>query len=133
MKALRNLNANATFLHNYYYLINSLQSSFIPVDSLKGTQFKRPQSLNLIVTVAKFHIPYSSHLVFTFVCNSINHTAPVMCRNGEKKVVLKLKRPIFILPMMITNFEIIKYCCETTMTAMQNALSPHRTTENVLS
>lgn len=96
--------------------------------------------------VNKFSSQFSSIFILCTTFPSIIQ-APLICRNGEttikktktKKYVgahllsyssssmnekmLKLKRPIFIFPMMITNFEIVKYCCvcTTTMTAIRSA------------
>lgn len=80
------------------------------------------------VLVNKFNLSSSTLAYLYFVCISINHAAPLIYRNSgdgdeyKKKSMLKLKRPIFIFPMMITNFEIIKYCCAATITSERCAL-----------
>lgn len=131
----RALHEISTYMQ-YYYLI-TFTIKFYSYRIFKWPTFWATTIVNFYChrneVSHSFGKPFSSHLFSLCMHFHQSYNAiDVPALNGEKKAVLKLKRPIFIFPMTITNFEIIKYCCETTMTTMQCTLSPHWATSDVV-
>lgn len=99
--------SNAQFLH---YSINSLKSSFIFIDSLNTFQTATivNSDRHRDEVSYSFGKPFSSHLFLFCEHFHQSYNGSDAAERHKKKLVLKVKRPIFIFPMMITNFEIIR-------------------------